>query len=410
MPALLPTRQSRAVISVRTAISGYLRPLAKSCQVLNGIYGKIIRDGRPVRKTTRTGTASLLACAGLVLVVTSAWQESAFAPPAWACWSVRQVPALQGTLLDYTDRHGIDRRIYSSALKRRQSLYVYLPPDYDAEQAYPLAIYLHAGMQDVSSFLGVVSILDRLVACGDLPPLLVAAPDGSLCPGQFGSFFINGPAGNYQDWVVQDVYSFLTERFRLRSEPQAHVLVGASMGGFGAFNIALKHPDRFQTVAGIMPALNLRWIGACGSYFADFHPQLWGWREVMAAPYEPVGKFGPWGLVKVRAYEVIYPAFGSGPQALQRIRQENPIELLLNSKLSGSDLSIYIAYAGRDEFNLDAQAESFIYVARQRQLDLTVDYHPNGRHNQTTALQMLPGLVKWLRQRLQPYVPRKQRS
>jgi S-formylglutathione hydrolase FrmB len=234
----------------------------------------------------------------------------------------------------------------------------------------------------------------------------VAAPDGSLCPGQFGSFFTNGPAGNYQDWVVEDVYRFVTERFHVRPEPEAHALVGASMGGFGAFNIALKHPDRFKTVVGIMPALNLRWLGACGCYFDDFHPDHWGWREVMAQPWEPVGRFGPCGIIKLRAQDVIYPAFGSGPAALERIKGENPIELLLRSSLRGKDLAMYIAYAGRDEFNLDAQAESFIYVAQQRELDLTVDFHPSGRHNRQTALRMLPGIVKWLNQRLRPYAPR----
>jgi len=315
------------------------------------------------------------------------------------------LPTLNGTLLDYTDRHGIDRRIYSQTLQRRQSLYVYLPPGYDPQKSYPLVIYLHAGMQDVESFLPVVAILDQLVSCGQLPPVVVAAPDGSLCPGQFGSFFINGPAGNYHDWVAEDVYSFLTTRFSIRPEAEAHVLVGASMGGFGAFNLALKYPDRFQTVVGIMPALNLRWVGACGRYFDNFDPHHWGWREIMAPPDEPVGRFGPCGIVKLRARDVIYPAFGSGPQALQRIQAENPIELLMQSSLRGRDLAMYIAYAGRDEFNLDAQAESFIYVARQRELDLTVDFHPNGRHNRQTALRMLPGVVQWLSQRLRPYTP-----
>lgn len=342
------------------------------------------------------------------LVVASVWlglcmQNTVLQSTCHARQSSLSLPALHGTLLDYTDRHGLDRRIHSSALGRKQSLYVYLPPNYDAGKAYPLVIYLHAGMQDAESFLPIVVILDQLIACGEMPPVIAAAPDGSLCPGQFGSFFINGPAGNYHDWVAEDVYNFVTERFNVRPEPEAHVLVGASMGGFGAFNIALKHPDRFRTVVGIMPALNLRWIGACGCYFDNFHPQHWGWREVMAAPYEPVGRFGPCGIVKIRARDVIYPAFGSGPEALGRIKAENPIELLMHSKLQGRELAMYIAYAGRDEFNLDAQAESFIYVAQQRQLDLTVDYHPHGRHNRRTAFQMLPGVVNWLRQRLEPY-------
>ena len=45
---------------------------------------------------------------------------------------------LCGRVVDYTQNHGADRRIYSPILGRPRDLYVYLPPGYDPSVAYPL--------------------------------------------------------------------------------------------------------------------------------------------------------------------------------------------------------------------------------------------------------------------------------
>jgi hypothetical protein len=68
---------------------------------------------------------------------------------------------------------------------------------------------------------------------------------------------------------------------------------------------------------------------------------------------------------------------------------------------------MYIAYAGRDQFNIDAQVESFLYRARQRGLDVGVGYDPAGRHDRATVRKLYPGILAWLRPRLEPYSPGK---
>ena len=50
---------------------------------------------------------------------------------------------LAGQVVDHTNNHGRDRRIFSPALDEKRDLYVYLPPGYRPVQAYPLAIFLH---------------------------------------------------------------------------------------------------------------------------------------------------------------------------------------------------------------------------------------------------------------------------
>src|SRR5262245_28146785 len=51
--------------------------------------------------------------------------------------------AIKGKVLDFTFNHGKDYRIYSQALGQKRDLYIYLPPGYDRNQAYPVMFYLH---------------------------------------------------------------------------------------------------------------------------------------------------------------------------------------------------------------------------------------------------------------------------
>src|SRR6202035_2451276 len=107
-------------------------------------------------------------------------------------------------------------------------------------------------------------------------PFIIAAPDGSISGRASvfngGSFFINSDAGRFEDWVATDVWNFVIQNFPIRPEREAHVIAGASMGGFGACNLGIKYRDRFHIVIGIMPALNLRYVDCHGRYFAPFDP------------------------------------------------------------------------------------------------------------------------------------------
>jgi S-formylglutathione hydrolase FrmB len=316
---------------------------------------------------------------------------------------------LAGKVLDHTSNHGRDNRIGSAALGQRRDLYVYLPPGFDPHQRYPVLIYLHGFGQDEQSFLhSIVPELDRAVAAGRLPPLIAAAPDGSLngepCRCVGGSFFLNAKPGRYADYVVQDVWGFLLENYPIRPEREAHVLAGISMGGFGAYNLGIKHRDTFAVAAGICPPLNLRWVGKDGNYQANFDPDNWGWRTEVGRGREVLGRFLG-GTVKVRLRDLLEPVFGLEPAAIDEISRENPIELIDRLGLREGELAMYVGYNGQDQYNIDAQVESFLYLARSRGLSVTVAYDRAGKHLMPDMVKHLPGLFDWLGPRLAPYSP-----
>jgi S-formylglutathione hydrolase FrmB len=315
---------------------------------------------------------------------------------------------LHGTVVDYTHNHGADRRIWSEALHQRRDLYVYLPPRFDPALSYPFVLWLHGFAQDEQSFIKeVIRPLDAAMAAGKLPPVIIAAPDGSLngdpCLVTAGSFFVNSDAGRFEDYVMQDVWNFMMEHYPIRPEREAHVLAGVSMGGGGAYSLAIKYRDRVKVVVGIFPPLNTRWLDCHGRYFGNFDPACWGWRTDFSRRHEVVGRF--YGVVLIPMKRVVEPVYGKGPDVAAKVSQENPIEMIDRLDLKPGELDMYIGYGGKDQFNVDAQVESFLYRARQRGLCLTVSYVPNGKHDLRTALKFFPSVVEWLTPRLAPYAP-----
>lgn len=316
---------------------------------------------------------------------------------------------LFGRIVDYSHHCGADRRIWSPTLQEHRDLFVYLPPGYDPSQCYPGMLWLHGFMQDEETFLDFfVRPLDEAIAEGRLPPIIVAAPDGSLGGRaslfEGNSFFLNSDAGNFEDYVIQDVWGFLVTHYPIRPEPEAHVLIGLSMGGFAAFNQSMKHPDLFKVAVGIYPPLNLRWVNCHGRYMGNFDPCCWGWRTSVDRGREPIGRFFG-GLVTIRMRAMVDPLFERGPHTVARLSWENPTEMIGRLGLTGRDRELYVAYGGRDEFNIDAQVESFLYVARQHGLCVDVGYYPHGRHHVLTARRALPDVFRWLTPRLAPYSP-----
>jgi S-formylglutathione hydrolase FrmB len=301
-------------------------------------------------------------------------------------------------VLDFTHNHGADRRIYSPALDEKRDLYVYLPPGFDPNRLYPAMVMLHGITQDEQFLLRIVEKFDAAMACGRLPPFIVVAPDGSI-PGRPtfvspGSFFLNSKAGRFEDYVVQDVWGFLVNNFPIRPEREFHMLAGASMGGFGAYNLGIKHRDCFKILVGIMPALNLRYEDCHGRYFAHFDPDCTGLRENLR-PWQPVGRY--FGVFTIRERTLAYPLFGKwNKNAINRIAAENPIEMLEAYDVQPGQFDLFVGYGGRDEFNIDAQVESFLYVARQRGIQVAVAYDPNGHHTVATGLRLFPDFVRWL--------------
>jgi S-formylglutathione hydrolase FrmB len=350
-------------------------------------------------------TVRLIAALLVPLLVVQAGRANSVPRP----WKLDRINRkLHGTLIDHTSNHGVDRRIWSAALCQKRDLYVYLPPGFDPSCRYPICLWLHGFASDEHSFAAdVIEELDAAIACGKIPPMIIAAPDGSLnghpCLVTAGSFFVNSDAGRFEDFLVQDVWGFLCEHYPIRPEREAHVLAGVSMGGGAACALGMKHRDLFAVCVCVFPPLNTRYIDCHCRYLTNFDPCCVGWRTDYSRRNEVIARF--YGVIPIRMKRLIGPLYGFGPEVAGRVAKENPAELLDRLNIQPHDLAIYIGYGAKDEFNIDAQVESFLALARPRGICPTVVRIPEGRHNHATAQKLSPSLLDWLGKQMAPYFP-----
>ena len=318
------------------------------------------------------------------------------AAPAQRLFNRRE---LAGTVVDYTNNGRHDRRIWSDTLGQKRDLYVYLPPGYDPCKQYPVLLWLHGLLQDERAFVADgLSHLDRAMACGRLVPTIVVIPDGTLVGRSTilepSPLHLNCNLGRFEDFIVQEVWPFVRANYPVRPEREAHAIAGFSAGGAAAYRIGFRYREEFGVILGISPPLNVRWLDCRGRYFGNFDPGCQGWREELR-PRDAVGRFYL-GLVTIRMGQLTTPLYGRGPHVIGELSRESPAEMLDHHDVRPGEFAMFVGYGSKDQFNLDAQCESFVYRAHERGLEVTTVRVPNGRHNLTLAQKVMPAAVEWL--------------
>lgn len=161
--------------------------------------------------------------------------------------------------------------VWSQALGARKSLMVYLPPSYatSGTRRYPVAYYLHGAEGNETDWLRVGHIdaaMDSLVAAGG-PEMIIVMPDGDnswwttynvLVDAAQCRTLLSRSANaerdcvawpHYDDYVAYDVVRHVDARYRTVAAREARGIAGLSMGGYGAFQLALQYPGVFSAAA-----------------------------------------------------------------------------------------------------------------------------------------------------------------
>jgi len=169
-------------------------------------------------------------------------QFSGFAPP--------REPA-------YVTQPGTVQRLElaSAALGgRKQEVYVYLPSGYAQHpgRRYPVLYLLHGFPGRPLAFLETVQmgiLDDAFTARHRAQPLILVMPFGST-----GTFtdkeWVDG-VGRGNGWatfVARDVVRAIDARYRTIATRRGRAIAGLSEGGYGAIDIALRHPREFSVV------------------------------------------------------------------------------------------------------------------------------------------------------------------
>lgn len=128
---------------------------------------------------------------------------------------------------------------------------VWLPTDYATSGKRYRTVYYLAGYGD-----GVETIVDPLGDTTRHPgaPFIIVAVEGLNALG--GSFYYNSPVtGNWEDAITRDLVSYVDTTYRTVRKAAARGIVGHSMGGYGALQIAIDHPEIFSAVDALSPGV-----------------------------------------------------------------------------------------------------------------------------------------------------------
>jgi S-formylglutathione hydrolase len=143
-----------------------------------------------------------------------------------------------------------------------QPVVVYLPPSYNTSKArYPVIYFLPGFTTDVSEMidgtfqgLNIQTAMDNLIAAGSIREMIFVVANGRNFLG--GSFYVNSPVtGNWEDFIVKDVVHFVDKNYRTMANVASRGIAGSSMGGFGAINLGMRHPDVFSAIYSLSPGL-----------------------------------------------------------------------------------------------------------------------------------------------------------
>jgi S-formylglutathione hydrolase FrmB len=197
---------------------------------------------------------------------------------------------------------------------------------------------------------------------------------------------------------------YLIQNYSIRLERQAHALLGMSAGGFGAMGLALKHRDVFGVVATLGGPLNMLYFNTEERYSDDFNPSTYRERTEYE-PNEIIARYYL-GLLRRRVKTFLKPIYGTGPEVLTKITRDNPADLLISTNLQPGELALYVGYPGRDNYNFDAQDQSFAWLAARRGIDVTLVRDPKGRHNLPYFEEAEKGAYDWIGRQILPPIPR----
>jgi S-formylglutathione hydrolase len=144
-------------------------------------------------------------------------------------------------LRDATRHELIDGEVEYAAL---------VPPEHRRDERLPLVLLLHGADSSRESLAALAPLVEQLWQDGSLPRVVF----GCASTPTVGGFYLDQPGGSsWETFVAEAFPALLAERFG--TDPARRCLLGSSMGGYGALNIAFAAPQRWLAVAALSPAL-----------------------------------------------------------------------------------------------------------------------------------------------------------
>ena len=152
----------------------------------------------------------------------------------------------------------------SKTVGATRKMQVYTPPEYSADNTYPVLYLLHGIGGDETEwqrFARPNVLLDNLIADGKAVPMIVVMPNGRAQKNDRaeGNIFASAPAfATFERDLLDDVIPAIESRYGVIADREHRALAGLSMGGGQSLNFGLAHLDTFAWIGGFSSAPNTK--------------------------------------------------------------------------------------------------------------------------------------------------------
>jgi len=164
----------------------------------------------------------------------------------------------------------------------------------DPDAGFPVLYLLHGLSDDHTTWMRRTSI-ERYAAARGLAVIMPAANR---------SFYTDMAVGpKYWTFVSEELPALCRQMFRISSRRQDTFVAGLSMGGYGAFKLALRQPQRFAAAASLSGALDMayrlekaqspEWHDELTHVFGDLSQLTGSDNDTMALATRLAGADGP---------------------------------------------------------------------------------------------------------------------
>ncbi|WP_163322630.1 alpha/beta hydrolase [Draconibacterium mangrovi] len=135
---------------------------------------------------------------------------------------------------------------------------------------------------------GFLPWLNNLVDNEGMKEAIIVMPDAQTKYGP--SLYVNSTVeGNYEDYIVNELVSFIDQKYRTIPHFNWRAISGHCAGAIGSLNIAMKHPKVFRYVGALSPSHFPEPLILYMANFLAVEDEMWGVEGPLA--YDPFAPF-----------------------------------------------------------------------------------------------------------------------
>jgi S-formylglutathione hydrolase FrmB len=143
--------------------------------------------------------------------------------------------------------------VFSTAMNKNIPCIVILPEKTKSSpKKFPVVYLLHGYSGNYKSWLGFPDIK----ADADRYQIIIVCPDGG-----FSSWYLDSPMDSsfkYETFMAKELIPYIDQNYKTIPDREHRGISGLSMGGHGAFYLALRHKDIFGAVASMSGGVDIR--------------------------------------------------------------------------------------------------------------------------------------------------------